>query len=132
MQSKRVKRLLELKRKMEDLAKVEFGQVQGQLNSAVTAFEDLQSAPADAVSKGTLDRTFIHLAQRAALSTAFAIEEFREERDKKKATFMARRQETRQMDTLYGKITKRERAEAEKREQKALDDWATTVWGRRK
>ena len=132
MKSKRVKRLLDLKRKMEDLAKAEFGQVQGQLNSAVTAFDHLQSAPADAVSRGALDRTFIHLAQRAALSTAFAIEQFREERDKKKMVFMMRRQETRQMDTLYEKLRKRERAEAEKHEQKALDDWTTTVWGRRK
>ena len=75
----RLERLLRLKERVEDEAKAELGRVQSQLGQAEFALGALRGAANGHQADGRVDLTLVHLSERGALSTAFAIEGFREE-----------------------------------------------------
>ena len=128
----RLERLLRLKERVEDEAKAELGRVQSQLGQAEVALGELRGAANGHQADGRVDLTLVHLSERGALSTAFAIEGFREEESEKLTAYTRAKLEHRQ----FAKLAERHRAarlkkEAEQ-ERKLLDDWTNARFGRRK
>jgi len=128
----RLERLLRLKERVENEAKAELGRVQSQLGQAEVALGELRGAANGHQADGRVDLTLVHLSERGALSTAFAIEGFRHEEAEKLEAYTRAKLEHRQFE----KLAERHRAarlkkEAE-RERKLLDDWTNARFGRRK
>lgn len=128
----RLQRLLKLKERAENEAKAQLGRVQSQLGQAEVALGQLRGAANGHQADGRVDLTMVHLSERGALSTAFAIEGFRQEESEKLAEYSKAKLEHRQFE----KLAERHRAarlkkEAE-RERKLLDDWTNARFGRRK
>lgn len=123
---------MRLKERVETEAKVELGRVQSQLGQAEVALGQLRGAANGHQSGARVDLTLVHLSERGALSTAFAIEGFREEERQKLDAYMSAKLEHRQFE----KLAERHRAARLKkeatRERKLLDDWTNARFGRRK
>ena len=128
----RLERLLRLKERVENEAKAELGRVQSQLGQAEVALGQLRGIANGHQSDGRVDLTLVHLSERGALSTAFAIEGFREEERDKLEAYAHAKLEHRQFE----KLAERHRAARLKkeadRERKLLDDWTNARFGRRK
>jgi hypothetical protein len=105
--------------------------VQSSMNEAQSSLANLHSVPSSYQTGDTISLSMIELARRASLSTSFAIEHYKIEEEEKLAAYQARRLEKKQIDALLRRRNERESKEALKREQKALDDWTSSRWGRK-
>lgn len=128
----RLQRLLRLKERAEESAKADLGRVQSQLGQAEAALGELRSAATGHQSAERVDLTLVHLSERGALSTAFAIEGYREEEVTKLQAYQQAKLEYRQ----FAKLAERHKAaklkKEAKRERMLLDDWTSARFGRRK
>ena len=126
-----IERVAKLRASLERQAQIELGEVQGAMTTAETALDDLQGvastyAPGQPISLG-----LVEMARRASLSTKFAIEHYKIEEEEKMAVYQSRRLEKKQIDALLERRQERAKKAALKAEQKALDDWTSSRWGRR-
>ena len=78
----RLERLLRLKERVEDEAKAELGRAVSARSGGGCAWSASGAANGHQAD-GRVDLTLVHLSERGALSTAFAIEGFREEESEK-------------------------------------------------
>lgn len=131
MAKKPIERVAKLRESLERLAQVELGVVQSSMNEAQSSLANLHSVPSSYQTGDTISLSMIELARRASLSTSFAIEHYKIEEEEKLAAYQARRLEKKQIDALLRRRNERESKEALKREQKALDDWTSSRWGRK-
>ncbi len=74
----------------------------------------------------------VEMARRAALSTAFAIEGYKMEEEEQFREYHERMRERKQIDAIAKRVKDREEKERQRREQKALDDWAASNFKRDK
>ena len=128
----RLQRLLRLKERAEESAKAELGRVQSQLGQAQVALGELRSAATGHQAEGRVDLTLVHLSERGALSTAFAIEGFREEENEKLQAYQRAKLEYRQFAKLAERYEAARLKKEAKRERALLDDWTSARFGRRK
>jgi flagellar biosynthesis chaperone FliJ len=131
MAKKPIERVAKLRESLERLAQIELGAVQSSMNEAQSSLANLHSVPSSYQTGDTISLSMIELARRASLSTSFAIEHYKIEEEEKLAAYQARRLEKKQIDALLRRRNERESKEALKREQKALDDWTSSRWGRK-
>ena len=66
------------------------------------------------------------------MSTAFAIEGYKQEEEERLREYQERMRERKQIDALARRAEERELKERQRREQKALDDWAASNFKRDK
>ena len=121
----KVRGLLERQEKLK-LAAANQKILQGQQALAALQY---QSATAQVDGKTSL--AIVELAERAALSTAFALEQFKEEKDRQQIVYDKKVFERKQSEKLLERIYEREKKEKRRKEQIALDDWTAANWGRR-
>ena len=121
----KVRGLLERQEKLK-LAAANQKILQGQQALAALQY---QSATAQVDGKTSL--AIVELAERAALSTAFALEQFKEEKDRQQIVYEKKVFERKQSEKLLERIDEREKKEKRRKEQIAPDDWTAANWGRR-
>ena len=126
-----IERVARLRASLERQAQIELGEVQTAMASAEGALTDLQRVPASFQSGQRVSLGLVDMARRASLSTKFAIENYKIEEEEKMAVYQSRRLEKKQIDALLERRKKRAQKPALVREQKALDDWTSSRWGRR-
>lgn len=126
-----IERVARLRASLERQAQIELGEVQTAMASAEGALTDLQRVPASFQSGQRVSLGLVDMARRASLSTKFAIENYKIEEEEKMAVYQSRRLEKKQIDALLERRKKRAQKQALVREQKALDDWTSSRWGRR-
>lgn len=131
MAKKPIERVAKLRASLERQAQVELGAVQSSMHEAQSSLANLHGVPSSFSVGDTISLSMIELARRASLSTSFAIENYKIEEEEKLAAYQARRLEKKQIDALLRRRNERESKEASKREQKALDDWTSSRWGRK-
>ena len=131
MGRKPIERVAKLRASLEKQAQVELGAVQSSMHEAEAALSNLHGVPSSFAVGDAISLSMIEIARRASLSTAFAIENYKLEEEEKLAQYQARRLEKKQIDALLRRRKQRESREALKREQKALDDWTSSRWGRK-
>jgi flagellar biosynthesis chaperone FliJ len=131
MAKKPIERVAKLRASLERQAQVELGAVQSSMHEAQSSLENLHSVPSSFTTGDTISLSMIELARRASLSTSFAIEHYKIEEEEKLAAYQARRLEKKQIDALLRRRNEREAKETLKQEQKALDDWISSRWGRK-
>ena len=131
MSRKPIERVAKLRASLERQAQIELGEVQSNMHQAQASLEDLHGVPSSFVAGDRVSLSMVELARRASLSTKFAIENYKIEEEEKLAAYQARRLEKKQIDALLRRRKERDAKEALKREQKALDDWTSSRWGRK-
>lgn len=130
MARKPIERVAKLRASLERQAQIELGEVQSNMHQAQSSLENLHQVPSSFGAGGQVSLSMVELARRASLSTKFAIENYKIEEEEKLAAYQARRLEKKQIDALLRRREERDAKEALKREQKALDDWTSSRWGR--
>ena len=107
---------------MENEAKAELGRIQSQLGQAEVALGELRGAANGHQTDGRVDLTLVHLSERGALSTAFAIEGFRHEESEKLEVYARAKLEHRQFE----KLAERHRAARLKKKRSESVSYSTT------
>ena len=121
-----IKRIAKLRADMERQAQIELGRTQRTLHGAERSLDSLHAAPSSYGVGAMVPLAMIELSRRAALSTAFAIEGYRQEEEERLVEYHERMRERKQIDALAKRVKDRELKETQRREQKALDDWASS------
>jgi flagellar biosynthesis chaperone FliJ len=132
MATKTIKRIAKLRADIERQAQIELGRTQRALHAAERSLDSLHAAPSSYGVGSTVPLAMIELARRAALSTAFAIEGYKQEEEERLREYQERMRERKQIDALARRAEERELKERQRREQKALDDWAASNFKRDK
>ncbi len=130
MSRKPIERVAKLRASLERQAQIELGEVQSSMHQAQASLDNLSGVPSSFGVGDQVNMSMIELARRASLSTKFAIENYKIEEEQKLAVYQERRLEKKQIDALLQRRKERDAKEALKREQKALDDWTSSRWGR--
>ena len=121
-----IKRIAKLRADMEKQAQIELGRTQQALHGAEKSLDSLHAAPSSFGVGSEIPLAMVEMSRRAALSTAFAIEGYRQEEEERLREYHERMRERKQIDALARRADEREQKEALRREQKALDDWAAS------
>jgi hypothetical protein len=102
-----------------------------QIKEGQEALVKLQYQAATADVSGQFSLAIVDLAERAALSTAFALEGMREKQKEQEGLYHECVFQRKQSERLLKRTEEREERENRRREQKTLDDWTTANWRRR-
>ena len=132
MARKTVERIAKLRADIERQAQIELGRTQRSLHAAEQSLDSLHAAPSSYGVGSTVPLAMVEMARRAALSTAFAIEGYKMEEEERLREYQERMRERKQIDAIAKKAKERDEKERQRREQKALDDWAASNFKRGK
>jgi len=131
MSKRSIKNLVKVRGLLERQEKLKLAAANHKILQGQQALSQLQYQPATAQVNGKTSLAIVELAERAALSTAFALENFKEEKTQQQLVYDNRVYQRKQSEKLLERIDKREKEEQRRREQEALDDWTAANWGRR-
>jgi len=131
MSKRSIKNLAKVRGLLERQEKLKLAAANQKILQGQQALAELQYQSATAQVNGKTSLAIVELAERAALSTAFALEKFKEEKDQQQRVYDTRVYERKQSEKLLERINEREKKEQRRREQAALDDWTAANWGRR-
>jgi len=131
MSKRSLKNLLKVRSLLEHQDKLRLAATNQRILAGQEALGQLQYQAATAQANGEFSLAIVELAERAALSTAFALEEMRETQQDQEQAYNQRVFERKQSERLLEKAVERELRELRKREQAALDDWTAANWSRR-
>ena len=131
MSKRSIKNLAKVRGLLERQEKLKLAAANQKILQGQQALADLQYQSATAQVNGKTSLAIVELAERAALSTAFALEQFKEDKDQQQRVYDRRVFERKQSEKLLERIDEREKKEQRRREQAALDDWTAANWGRR-
>ncbi len=132
MSYRSIKKLVRLREKVEQQSKAELAAASAKVDGAYVALDQLRRHSTGAIEGKPLDLAVVDLAHTAALSTAFAIEELQQLRQQKQIDYFRKLFDKRQAERLLARVKERRDREQRRQEQKALDDWTSANWGRRK
>ena len=131
MSKRSLKNLMKVRELVERQAEIELAEINQRIIQGRNALEKFQYQAATAQVDGEFSLAIVDLAERAALSTAFALEEMKEVKDVRQVEYERRVLQRKQAERLVDRLNKRESAEQRRREQSALDDWTASNWSRR-
>lgn len=131
MSKRSIKNLLKVRLLIERQEKLKLAAANQQIKEGQEALVKLQYQAATADVKGEFSLAIVDLAERAALSTAFALEGMREEQRAQEEVYHECVFERKQSERLLKRTEDREERENRRREQKMLDDWTAANWSRR-
>ena len=131
MSKRSIKTLAKVRGLLERQEKLKLATANQKILQGQQALAQLQYQSATAQVNGKTSLAIVELAERAALSTAFALEQFKEEKDRQQIVYDNKVFERKQSEKLLERIDEREKKEKRRKEQIALDDWTAANWGRR-
>ncbi|MED5463590.1 MAG: hypothetical protein VX699_02970 [Myxococcota bacterium] len=131
MSKRSLKTLMKVRALVERQAEMELAQINQRILQGRNALEQFQYQAATAQVEGEFSLAIVDLSERAALSTAFALEEMKEVKDARQKEYEERVLQRKQAERLVERLNKRESAQERRREQAALDDWTASNWSRR-
>ena len=131
MSKRSLKTLMKVRALVERQAEMELAQINQRILQGRNALEQFQYQAATAQVEGEFSLAIVDLSERAALSTAFALEEMKEVKDARQKEYEERVLQRKQAERLVERLNKRESAQERRREQAALDDWTASNWTRR-
>jgi len=131
MSKRSLKNLMKVRELVERQAEIELAEINQRIIQGRNALEKFQYQAATAQVDGEFSLAIVDLAERAALSTAFALEEMKEVKEVRQVEYERRVLQRKQAERLVDRLNKRESAEQRRREQSALDDWTASNWSRR-
>jgi len=131
MSKRSLKTLMKVRALVERQAEMELAQINQRILQGRNALEKFQYQAATAQVEGEFSLAIVDLSERAALSTAFALEEMKEVKDARQKEYEERVLQRKQAERLVERLNKRESAQERRREQAALDDWTASNWSRR-
>ena len=131
MSKRSLKNLMKVRELVERQAEMELAEINQRILQGRNALEKFQYQAATAQVDGEFSLAIVDLSERAALSTAFALEEMKEVKEVRQVEYERRVLQRKQAERLVDRLNKRESAEQRRREQSALDDWTASNWSRR-
>jgi hypothetical protein len=131
MSKRSLKNLMKVRELVERQAEMELAEINQRILQGRNALEQFQYQAATAQVDGEFSLAIVDLSERAALSTAFALEEMKEVKEVREVEYERRVLQRKQAERLVERVNKRESAEQRRREQSALDDWTASNWRRR-
>ena len=131
MSKRSLKTLMKVRALVERQAEMELAQINQRILQGRYALEQFQYQAATAQDECEFSLAIVDLSERAALSTAFALEEMKEVKDARQKEYEERVLQRKQAERLVERLNKRESAQERRREQAALDDWTASNWSRR-
>ena len=131
MSKRSINKLAKVRGLLERQEKLKLAAANQKILQGQQALAQLQYQSATAQVDGKTSLAIVELAERAALSTAFALEQFKEDKERQQLVYDKRVFERKQSEKLLERIDEREKKEKRRKEQAALDDWTAANWGRR-
>ena len=131
MSKRSLKTLMKVRELVERQAEMELAEINQRIQQGRNALEQFQYQAATAQVEGEFSLAIVDLSERAALSTAFALEEMKEVKSARQKEYEERVLQRKQAERLVERLNKRESAQERRREQAALDDWTASNWSRR-
>ena len=131
MKKRSIRNLLKIREVQERQEKVKLAQVNQQIVQGQNALAQLQRQSASGQLDGKMSLAIVELAERAALSTAFALEYFQGERARQEGIYEERVYQRKQSEKLLDRSLNREKQKERRREQTQLDEWNAAIWAKR-
>lgn len=125
--SKSIQRLVTLRRRMEDDAAATLARARAAAEECRAGMTELREM---AAAGGRISAATARYCDELAQDARVTLSRHQSEAAAAEAVVVARRRDRKQMEQLLARVESRAAVAAQKREQRALDEWAVSQWQR--